>query len=210
MKQEARPPKSKIIGIGGGLVGGKTSLSDLLVNFLGAENSLIVKVDARYLENSERFPRATSDGDILPIYFVDVVSVSSCIDALSGVDNSAESLQRASGQLEKSFFSKEKEPKPFVFIEGNSVVAIPEMRNLCDFVIFVDTPKEPLNERYMISKEHEQESVFQGSEWDRHEQIAHRRYFYPSRHFADLVIDGTCSSKDDIELIWGSVCAAIF
>jgi hypothetical protein len=62
----------------------------------------------------------------------------------------------------------------------------------------------------MISREHEPEAVCQGSERDRYEQIAGRRYFYPSRHFADLVIDGTCSSKDDIELIWGSVCAAIF
>jgi len=100
------------------------------------------------------------------------------------------------------------EPKHIIIVEGILVFANSELREIFDFKIFVDTPKDIRLARRIERDTRERgrsiESV--NAQWQATVQPMHEAFCEPSRVYADVVVAGRDGVSAQVQSIWSDIC----
>jgi uridine kinase len=130
-----------IIGIAGGTASGKTTLSDVLHRESGLNNSVILKFD-NYYRDRQDLPfeeRAQLNYD-----HPDAFDIPLMVHHLTALKN-GKTIEQPTYDYVNHLRAKETiltPSAPVIILEGILVFAIPELLQLIDFKIYVDTPSD--------------------------------------------------------------------
>lgn len=87
------------------------------------------------------------------------------------------------------------EPKPLILIDGLLSLAKPEIRNIVNFSVYLDTPLDICLSRKMIRDMNERgrKPDFIMKQYQHHTRPMYLQFIEPSRQFADIVIPSSLS-----------------
>lgn len=178
-----------VIGIAGGTASGKTTLVDQIAHLSGEERVAILRQDSYY-----------KDQDGIPAE----VRERTNYDHPDSIDNDLliEHVQSLTEQCpvdtpvydfkthSRTDQSIRVEPKKVVIVEGILALAIPELRDLFDLKIFVDTDHDLRLLRRLRRDIEERGRTFDSvtRRYLEHVRPMHRTFVEPSKEFADLVV----------------------
>lgn len=178
------------IGVAGGTASGKTTISQAILDQVGRENIAYLIHDSYYKELEELAP----DGDVESVNFDHPASLDTplLIEHIKQLKD-----WRPIEQPIYDFvrFQREKtvhivEPRPVILVEGILVLAEPELREMFDIKIFVDTPADTRFIRRLVRDIEERGrtvmSVIQ--QYINTVQPMHLAFVEPSKRYADVII----------------------
>lgn len=86
-------------------------------------------------------------------------------------------------------------PKPLILIDGLLSLAKPEIRNIVDFSVYLDTPLDICLSRKMVRDMNERgrSPDFIMKQYQHHTRPMYLQFIEPSRQFADIVIPSSLS-----------------
>ncbi len=192
------------VGIAGGTASGKSTTSLALARALGAECLLVFH---------DRYYRSVPDGNTQAFNF----------DHPDSLDT--ETLVADLGRLRAGLptrmpvydFSHHTrapeaewelvEPRPIVIVEGILVLAEPALRDAFDFKVFVHAPADVRLARRirrdMAERGRSVESVL--DQYERTVRPMHDQFIEPSRHMADLIVDGCSPTESMVAAVRGLI-----
>jgi uridine kinase len=178
-----------VIGIAGGTGSGKTTVATVILNRVGAGNIAFLPHDAYYKDLAD-LPR--SQRDLINFDHPDSLETDLMVEHLK--------LLRQGKAVEIPIYdftthsrtdrTSKIEPQPVILVEGILVFADPELRDLFDIKIFVDTPPDirfiRRLERDMVERGRTVESVIQ--QYQMTVRPMHLEFVEPSKRLADVII----------------------
>lgn len=193
-----------IVGIAGGTGSGKTSVSELILEDLkkfGA-NILLLEQDSyyKYDPNLDYEARTKLNYD-----HPDAIDFKLLIEHIKKLKN-GEKIEKPKYDFTNYMRLEEKEvlePENIIIVEGILILSIPELRDLFDVKIFVDTDDDirllrrierDMNERgrtFENIKEHYISTV----------KPMHLEFVEPSKRYADIIIPRGKSNKVGIKML---------
>lgn len=190
------------IGIAGGTASGKTTFVKLLKQSLAGKNVNFITIDDYYkslnhLSIEERnevnfdHPNAI-DFDLLEEHIKQLLNG----EAFEKPEYCFKTHNRLTS-------SNTVNPTKVTIIEGILGLSVPEIRNLCDYKIFIDTPEEIRLERRLIRDINERgrtkENVI--SQLNKTTIPMHKQFVEPSKQYADFIVDGTKNLTEAVQKI---------
>ena len=183
------PSTPLVIGVAGGTGSGKTTIANVILKRVGADNIAYVPHDA-YYRNFADLPRAQRDiinwdhpdslDTNLMIEHVRELKAGHPVD-LPVYDFTTHSRSTAIRHLE---------PQPVILVEGILIFAEPQLRELFDVKIFVDTDADirfiRRLQRDIAERGRTAESVIQ--QYLRTVRPMHMEFVEPSKRYADVII----------------------
>jgi uridine kinase len=130
-----------IIGIAGGTASGKTTLSDVLYRESGPNNSVMIKFDNYY---RDRHDLPFNERAQLNYDHPDAFDIPLIVHHLNTLKQ-GKTIEQPTYDYVNHLRAKDTiitPSAPVIILEGILVFAIPELLNLIDFKIFVDTPSD--------------------------------------------------------------------
>jgi uridine kinase len=195
-----------VIGIGGGSASGKSTLARYLAEYAGVDERAIIRVDDYYhaqddLPAKERECINYDHPNSLELGLL----IQHLRDLKSGLAVECP-VYDFTAHTRRRDVTRHIEPSSFLIIEGNLVLAIPALRQVCDVAIFIDIPDQVRFERRLARDMSERGRTEQQvrSQWDVTVQPMFREFCEVSRDYADIVFDGIAFSRDDVAMLWGS------
>ncbi|HPM78585.1 MAG TPA: uridine kinase [bacterium] len=178
-----------IIGISGGTGSGKTSVARGLQRQLGAEHVIVVYQDSYYRDRSD----LTTDERALINYdhpdAIDTQLLCEQLQSLSRGEAIEEPIYDFVTHLRQSH-TRLIEPRDVIICEGILILAIPEIRDLCDIKIFVQTDDDirfiRRLRRDIRDRGRSVDSVIE--QYINQVRPMHSAFVEPSRRFADLIV----------------------
>lgn len=185
-----QPKKVVTIGIAGGTASGKSTIASAILDQVGAQNIVHLLHDSYYKDN-QYLPRSD---DMVTINFDHP-------DALDNVLMRQHILQLQAGQAveipiydfvtdSRTDQTRRIEPRPVLMVEGILVFAAPELRDLFDIKIFVDTPADVRFirrlKRDIAERGRTMESVI--NQYLNTVRPMHLAFVEPSKFYADVII----------------------
>lgn len=195
--------KPLFIGIAGGTASGKTTLAASFVEFLGPELCLRLTHDRYYktLPDSFRANPAAYNYDAPEALETDLM-VQNLRDLADGkgVDVPIyDFAQHSRTGIEHL------EPKPIIVVEGILIYTEPELCELLDLRVFVDTPEYVRLSRRVIRDQIERgrhmEQIFE--QYFHTVRPMHEKYVEPSKSQGQLMLDGTESVGKLVSTLMG-------
>ena len=185
-----------LVGIAGGTGSGKSTLANRLARVLGTEACALVTQDSYYRDLS-RFPfeeRAQVNFDHPEAIDSELLSTH-----LKSLKN-GEAVERPVYDFSRHIRSSGGEtlrPAPVVIVEGILVFVWPEVFDLLDVAIYVDTPSDIRLARRVRRdiKERGREVTGVLDQYLATVRTMHERYVEPSRERADLIVPGFGDNK---------------
>jgi uridine kinase len=195
-----------IIGIGGGTGSGKTTVAQKIIASVGAENVVYLQQDAYYrnlgdmpldLKHRVNFDHPAAFDTELLINHLQALRASEAIEQplydYSNHSRKAETLHV--------------EPRPIIILEGILVFVNPQLRELMDLKIFVDTDADIRFIRRLDRDVHERgrsvESII--TQYQTTVRPMHLQFVEPSKRYADIIIPEGGHNDAGIELITGKI-----
>lgn len=190
------------IGIAGGTASGKTTFVKLLKQSLAGKNVNFITIDDYYkslnhLSIEERnevnfdHPNAI-DFDLLEEHIKQLLN-----------GEAFEKPEYCFKTHDRLTSSSTVNPTKVTIIEGILGLSVPEIRNLCDYKIFIDTPEEIRLERRLIRDINERgrtkENVI--SQLNKTTIPMHKQFVEPSKQYADFIVDGTKNLTEAVQKI---------
>jgi uridine kinase len=199
-----------VIGIAGGTASGKTTLAEVLYRESGHDNSVIVRLD-NYYRNRDDLPfeqRALLNYDHPDAF--DIPLIINHIQSLKDGNPIAQPTydyvhhQRA----KETIFTK---PAPVIILEGILTFAIPEVRELIDFKIFVDTPADIRVLRRVKRDIEERGRTFDSvtEQYQKTVRPMHDLYVEPSKVYADILVPEGAFNTKATDLLLTKVAALV-
>ena len=184
-----KPAGGILIGIAGASGSGKTLVAQTLVDSLGLEKVLCLQEDAYYKDLSHLpFEERTRINFDHPEAFDHDLLVSHLKDLLSGkpIEHPIYDYATHSRKAE----TRRVEPRPIIILEGILVLAVPELRELMDIKIFIDTPPDICFirrlERDIQERGRTVESVI--AQYKSTVRPMYLQFIEPSKRYADIII----------------------
>jgi uridine kinase len=183
-----------VIGIGGGTGSGKTSLAQRLVE---SQNAVLLTHD--------RYYHTVSDPDEFNFDHPDALETKRMVFDLKqlkkgeAVDLPVYDFSRHCrlSQTERL------EPHPLIVAEGILILADPEVRNLLDLAVYVDTPDDirliRRLQRDTIERGRTMESVLK--QYLKTVRPMHEMFVHPSKKEAQIVLDGMLPLPELIQIL---------
>jgi uridine kinase len=178
-----------VIGIAGGTGSGKTTVASVILERTGAENIVLLPHDAYYKDLSS-LPK--SQRDLVNFDHPDSLETTLLVEHLSAlrdwqaVDIPVYDFSNHARTSE----SLHLEPQPIILVEGILVFAEPELRELFDVKIFVDTPPDirfiRRLQRDIVERGRTLESVI--LQYETTVRPMHLEFVEPSKRHADVII----------------------
>jgi uridine kinase len=193
-----------LVGIAGGTASGKTTLTRRMYEIGGAEQVAVVELDRYYraqdhIDLSRRV--ATNYDHPLSLESELLVQHLQALKAGRAVHTPVYDFVRHTRCASSSIVV---EPRRVILVEGILVFAIPELRDLFDFRIFVDAPTElrlrRRTERDVLERGRTEEEVLK--QWNTTVHPMHLEFLEPSRAAAHMVFDGSQSDEPLAGEIW--------
>jgi uridine kinase len=183
------PPWIVVIGVAGGTASGKTTLVDEITSLAGEDSVAVVRQDSYYrdLEGLDLEARQATNYDHPDAIEFELLT------------EHVRALSRGEGAEVPQYDFKtharipETIPVParkVVVVEGILVLAVPELRELMDLKIFVDTDHDLRLIRRLRRDIEERGRTFDSvtQRYLEHVRPMHREYVEPSKEHADLVV----------------------
>lgn len=178
-----------VIGIAGGTASGKTTLVDQIAAYSGEDRVAILRQDSYYrdlahLPEEARQAKNFDHPDAIETELL--VAHVRALQAGRAVDQPRYDF-RTHGRAPET---DRVEPKKVVVVEGILVLAVPELRELMDLKIFVDTDHDLRLIRRLKRDIEDRGRTFEGVTRRYLEQVRpmHREFVEPSKEHADLVV----------------------
>lgn len=188
----ANPPL--VIGVAGGTGSGKTTLAKQIASLLGNE-SVIIEQDCYYKDLSHL---TLEERDLINFddpNSLDFEKLSQDIAALK----KGNSIEKP--RYNFSFHAREMEathvdPALVIIVEGILVLNDPELRDLCDLKIYVDTEDDVRILRRIERDIQERGRTFDSVKKQYFSTVKpmHNQYVEPSKYYADVIIPGDSDS----------------
>jgi len=178
-----------LIGISGASGSGKTLVAHTLYDSLGSEKVVIIQEDAYYIDLSElSFEERTKINFDHPDAFDHALLIRQLKELLNG-HSIEHPVYDFTKHTRKSEFRKVG-PHSIVILEGILILAIPELRDLMDIKIFVDTPPDICFirrlERDIRDRGRSVESVIQ--QYQKTVRPMFMQFIEPFKRYADIII----------------------
>lgn len=195
-----------IIGIGGGTASGKTTLAQNLIRDTGKNATTLVRLDDYYRDRADMpfEERKKLNYDTPDAFDVDLVVKH--LTALQNGDNIDAPLYDFSKHCRK-IETQHLIAHPVILIEGIMALAIPRIRDLIDFKIFVDTPADVRLLRRIHRDIHERGRTL--------EEVAHQYlttvrpmhdlHVEPSKIYADIIVPEGGYNQVALDLLVGHI-----
>ena len=178
-----------VIGIAGGTGSGKTTIADVVLGRIGAEHIAFLPHDAYYRDLND-LPRAQRDS--VNFDHPDSLDTDLMITHLKKL-RTWEMVKVPVYDFTRHERTKETltlEPHPVILVEGILVFAEPELRDIFDVKIFVDTPPDVRFirrlQRDIQERGRSMDSVIQ--QYQTTVRPMHEEFVETSKHFADVII----------------------
>ncbi|MDD2398895.1 MAG: uridine kinase [Bacilli bacterium] len=178
-----------VIGISGGTASGKSTLADNISHNSKPTNIIVLRLDHYYVDHPE-LPlekRRLLNYDCPEAFDVDLIV--SHINALK----SGKAINRP--DYDFTYHCRKKaleriEPSPVVIVEGIMTLAIPQIRALIDFKIFVDTPADVRLSRRINRDINERGRTLENviHQYLTTVRPMHNLYVEPSKVHADIIV----------------------
>ena len=181
-----------ILGVGGGSGSGKTFFAETLAKKLGPELSFVLYQDNYYIDQSHKFDH---DGGSVNFDHPDALDfdlmASQLEDLKLGFDIEIPLYDFAthSRRLE----TKPQLTKKVVIIDGILILNNPQIRDLCDETVFIETPEEIRFQRRLERDVVERGRTPEGvkAQFEAQVKPMHDLFVEPSKLFANHVSSGT-------------------
>ena len=178
-----------VIGIAGGTGSGKTTIADVVLGRIGAEHIAFLAHDA-YYRNLDDLPLAQRD--LVNFDHPDSLDTALLIAHLEKL-RTWETVNIPVYDFTHHERSRETltlEPHPVILVEGILVLAEPELRDMFDVKIYVDTPPDVRFirrlQRDIQERGRSMDSVIQ--QYQTTVRPMHEEFVETSKHFADVII----------------------
>jgi uridine kinase len=185
----AAGPTPLVIGIAGGSGSGKTTVSQAILHRAGPEHVAYIQHDSYYKDLRDLAPaqRATTNFDHpnsletdLMVEHVRALRQGQAVE-IPSYDFTTHTRKGETQKLE---------PRPIVLVEGILLFTDPDMRDLCDLKLFVDTDADirfiRRLQRDIQDRGRTTESVIQ--QYQATVRPMHLEFVEPSKRYADLII----------------------
>lgn len=199
-----------IIGICGGTGSGKTTLAREILNSIGAELVNLIEQDSYYknlaaLPLEERRLENFDHPDSL-----DIRQLASDMEELrsgSGVEIPLYDFPTHTRKEEKEFLS----PKPVTIIEGILILTIPELRELMDIKVYLDTSSDTRLMRRIRRDVKERGRTVEQTllQYERTIRPMHQKFVEPAKEHADIVVPEAGQSKILVQMLSALVTMSI-
>ena len=191
-----------LIGVAGGSGSGKTTVAHKLVKAFSAEDAILVEQDAYYreLKNMNLEERAKVNFDHPNSIEFDLLGKQ--LKSLIG----GKSIERPKYNFTTHMREKETvriEPSKIIVVEGILILAIPEIRELFDVKIFVDTDADEMILRRMERDIKERGRDFESikNQYLKTVKPMYLEFCEPSKRYADIIIPRGGENEIAIEMI---------
>lgn len=178
-----------IIGIGGGTASGKTTLADSLSSDFAGKGTVLLRLDDYYRDRSHLSveERKTINYDTPDAFDIELIVTH--LEALKQ-NKAIECPSYDFSHHCRKPIIRHLSPQPVILLEGIMALAIPEVRNLIDFKIFVDTPADVrLLRRISRDINHRGRTLEEVStQYLSTVRPMHDLYVEPSKIYADVII----------------------
>jgi uridine kinase len=180
---------SIILGIAGGTGSGKTTIANVLLDRVGAEHIAFLPHDAYYKDLTD-LPRAQRD--MINFDHPDSLETSLLVEHLKDLKQgkAVETPIYDFTKHARTQESKRVTPQAVILVEGILVFAEPDLRNVFDVKIFVDTPPDirfiRRLQRDIIERGRTVESVI--NQYETTVRPMHLEFVEPSKRYADVII----------------------
>ena len=178
-----------VIGISGGTGSGKTSVARGLQRQLGPEHVVVVYQDSYYCDRSDLTLEERSRINYDHPDAIDTQLLSEHLNGLARSEAIEEPLYDFVTHLRQSH-TRLIEPRDVIICEGILILAMPEIRELCDIKIFVQTDDDirfiRRLRRDIRDRGRSVDSVI--DQYIKQVRPMHSTFVEPSRRYADLII----------------------
>lgn len=194
--------KTLLIGVSGASASGKTLLANTIVDELGSEQVVIISEDSYYKDHPE-----LSYEERCKINYDHPDSLEH--DLLC--DHLRQLLDQGSVEIPKYDYTthaRKKETKKvgshsIIVLEGILIYVIPELRDLMDIRIFMDTPLDICLlrrlKRDIVERKRSLESVI--TQYQETVRPMYSRFIEPSKRYADIIVPRGGMNRIAIDLI---------
>jgi len=178
-----------IIGIAGGTGSGKSTVAKALERELGADNVALISQDSYYVDNSHLPMEVRSRQNYdHPDAFEDKLLLEHLHQLRQG-----RSVNVPVYDFSQHLRTKETQlliPKPVIIVEGILILANPELRELFDIKIFVDTDADTRVSRRIIRDIKERGRTLESvcNQYLTTVKPMHEAFVEPSKRYADIIV----------------------
>ena len=196
----------KIIAIAGGTGSGKTTVANNIKKAIG-EDLVIISQDSYYKDLSALVPEERKNKNFDEPDSIDFQLLVSQLKDLKA----EKSIEQPIYDFETHTRRKDSitiEPKPVILLEGILLLAIPEVRDLCDLKVFVDTADDIRFIRRLCRDIAERGRTLEGviEQYQATVRPMHIKYVEPSKKYADLVIPDGGENKMAVGCVIAKIC----
>ncbi|MCT4641354.1 MAG: uridine kinase [Bacteriovoracaceae bacterium] len=188
--------KNLIIAVAGGSGSGKSFFSRALHKKLGDRKSQIIYQDNYYIDQSDKFDH---DGGSVNFDHPDAIDFKLLALQLSYLKNNKKIDLPTYDFKTHSRLNKVTTicPKKVIIVDGILVLNSPYIRDVCDLMIFVETPEDIRFQRRLARDITERGRTPEGVRTQFKNQVKpmHDMYVEPSKHFAHIISSGTDMNK---------------
>jgi uridine kinase len=195
-----------IIGISGGTGSGKTTIARKVIESVGEENVILIEQDSYYcnLEDIPLDERQKANFDHPEAIDFDLLA-SHLLELKNG--NGIERPIYDFKSHTRSTETARLKPGPVLIIEGILIFAVPEIRNILDVRVFVDTPPDirfirRLN-RDVTERGRTVKSVIK--QYFSTVRPMHFQFVEPSKKYADIIIPDGGNPEVGIDFLSGKI-----
>ena len=181
--------KRIFVGVAGGSGSGKTTVANNLIKALCAQDAVLIQQDSYYKEirNKTIDQRAQTNFD-----HPDAIEFELLREHLIALKNSI-SIDKPSYNFTTHLREEEKlrvEPSQIIIVEGILVLAVPEIRELLDVKIFVDTDADEMLLRRVERDINERGRTFESvkEQYLNTVKPMYLKFCEPSKRYADIII----------------------
>ncbi len=190
-----------ILGVAGGSGSGKTFFAKALLNTLGTDCCQIVYQDNFYFDQSNRFDFDGGSVNFDHPDSIDFLKLADCLMNLkSGHSTEIPSYDFSTHQRRVETLTVL--PKPIIIVDGILIFHSTEVRNLCDDLVFFDTPEDLRFRRRMERDIVERGRTPDGVRQQFYNQVKpmHDLFVEPSKEFANFIVKDLGNFETAIEL----------
>lgn len=198
------------VAIGGPTCAGKSTLAQAVLRALGPARAVILPLDSYYRDLSALDPAARSARNFDEPTAMDWPLFIDHLDALRSGQPVPMPVYDFTlhTRLHRTVLVQ---PQDFIIVEGLLALHMEDVRVRCNLKIYVDAGDETSfsrrRDRDVIERGRSPESIRR--QYRESVEPMARRYVFPSRAFADLVLDGNADSRVSVETILNRIAELI-
>ena len=190
------------VGVAGGSGSGKTTVAYNLINSLSSQDAVLIQQDSYYKEikNKTLDQRAKTNFD-----HPDAIEFELLKEHLIALKNS-KSIEKPVYNFSTHLREEEKttiEPSKIVIVEGILILAVPEIRDLLDVKIFVDTDADEMLLRRVERDINERGRTFESVKEQYLSTVKpmYLKFCEPSKRYADIIIPRGGENKIAVDMV---------